>query len=83
MAGTLAVPSPQKLDSGYERIADTTMTVTATAANLRANPSPQGRILTKLPRGTRVTVKNMSASSRWVRVQANGTEGYIDSKLLK
>jgi len=82
-AGTIAVPGMQMPSSGYQTIADTTMTVTATAANLRASPSPQGHILTKLPKGTRVTVKSMSAASRWVRVQANGTDGYIDSKLLK
>jgi uncharacterized protein YgiM (DUF1202 family) len=82
-AGTIAVPSPQVPESGYQTVADIIMTVTATSANLRANPSPQAHILTRLPKGTRVTVKSKSATSRWVRVQANGAEGYIDSKLLK
>jgi uncharacterized protein YgiM (DUF1202 family) len=81
-AGTIAVPAPPVPQSGYQTVADT-MIVTATAANLRADPSPQGRILTQLPKGTRVTVKGSSTSSRWVHVQANGADGYIDSKLLK
>jgi uncharacterized protein YgiM (DUF1202 family) len=83
-AGTIAVPAPQIPESGYQTVQDKTMIVTATAANLRADPSPQGQIVTTVPKNTQVTVKGMSTDNRWVHVQTpSGAEGYIDLRLLK
>src|SRR5262249_23084405 len=81
-AGVLSTPSLQAAGSGYEAIAARMMTVTSTSADVHAKASTQSKILAKLRKGAKVTVKEMTATG-WAHVLVNGTDGYIDGKLLK
>ena len=48
--------------------------------NMRSNPTTSGSILTKLPRGTLVTVH--SEENGWAKVSVNGLDGYISTQYL-
>jgi len=80
-AGVFSTPSLQETGYGYEAVAATMMTVTSTSADVHAQASTQSKILAKLPKGTKVTVKEMTKG--WAHVLVSGKDGYIDGKLLK
>src|SRR5262245_45005310 len=81
-AGMLSTPRLQAAGSGYEAIAVKMMTVISTSADVHAKASAQSKILAKLRKGAKVTVKEMTTTG-WAHVQVNGTDGFIDGKLLK
>ena len=58
------------------------MTVSTESASLRDKPQTAGAIPERLPRRTRVTVKERVASNRWARVAVHIKEGYIDVRQL-
>lgn len=45
--------------------------------NIRAEPNPSARILGKLPFGTRVSALQRTSNSSWVRIDYNGTQGWV------
>lgn len=61
--------------------ADGAATVTASALNMRSNPSTSGSIVTTLPRGTVVLVTDDSQSG-WYKVWYKGYEGYMSASYL-
>jgi uncharacterized protein YgiM (DUF1202 family) len=79
-AGMLKSPS-LTLPSLYQSAAAMEMTVSATTANLRNQPSTKGQILAKLKHGTKVMV--LGTSGTWTHVKVNNQEGYISSPLLR
>jgi uncharacterized protein YgiM (DUF1202 family) len=81
-ATTMWIPSAAQKPT-YLPIAEMEMTVTAQTADLRAHPSPDGKVLGKLTRGTKVTVLETVSSGEWAHVRVNNKEGYIFSKYLK
>jgi hypothetical protein len=73
-AGTIAVPAPQIPESGYQTVQNQTMTVIATEAEVRANPSPDAQVVTKV----------MDTNNGFAHVQTpDGAKGYIDLRSLK
>ena len=80
LAGVLRTPRLQVTGSVYEVVANKIMTVAVNSAAVRAKPSIQSQVLKKLPRGTKVSVKEMTASV-WAHVQVDSTDGYILSTL--
>ncbi|MBL8837475.1 MAG: SH3 domain-containing protein [Alphaproteobacteria bacterium] len=58
-----------------------TATVSATTANLRAQPNNRARVLARLRRGTEVQV--METSGQWTKVMSGSNEGYIFSRSLR
>jgi uncharacterized protein YgiM (DUF1202 family) len=83
-AGILSAP-PLPAASAVLATADVEMTVSNSYgyANLRAKPSTSGKLLDKLPQGTKVTVIETVAGGTWAHVKVGGKEGYIQAKLLK
>lgn len=63
------------------------LTVTVNRANVRACPETSCRILTRLARGTTVTVletvqgQRVNGSARWYKVSVDGQDGYLHSSL--
>lgn len=53
---------------------------TGSSLNLRKSPSTTASILTKLTRGTKVTV--YTESNGWAKIKADGKEGYVSTKYL-
>jgi uncharacterized protein YraI len=45
--------------------------------NIRAEPNASARILGKLPFGTRVSALQRTSNSSWVRIDYNGTQGWV------
>jgi uncharacterized protein YgiM (DUF1202 family) len=81
-AGALSIPNLQAAGSGYEAIAAKMMTVVSTSADVHAKASTQSKIAAKLRKGAKVSVKEMTATG-WAHVLVNGSDGYVDGKLLK
>lgn len=55
--------------------------VTATATlNVRKSPSTSSKILTKMPEGTRRTVRGKSNDGQWYKIIMNGKTGYISKQ---
>jgi uncharacterized protein YgiM (DUF1202 family) len=82
-AATLAAPPAGSIRI-YQAIEEMDMTVQANSANLRDQPADSGKILDRLPRGTKVTVIEKVTNKRdWARVKVGTKEGYINLKLLK
>ena len=57
------------------------MQVTASKVNIRASASSSAAVMAKAWRGNQFAV--LSATSKWVKVQYNGAEGYIEKRYLK
>lgn len=53
-----------------------------TVANIRAGEGTDKDIVGSVPAGTRVTVKETSGASGWVKIEYDGTVGYTSKKLL-
>jgi uncharacterized protein YgiM (DUF1202 family) len=83
-AGVIASPSLPVV-SLAQAVADQEMTVSNSYgyANLRDKPSVSGKLLARLPEGTKVVVIGKVASGTWVHVKAGDKVGYIKSNLLK
>jgi hypothetical protein len=83
-AGTMGTP-PQALQQApaslYQTVADTEMTVTASSANLRQQPSTKAKILMKLTHGTKVQA--VGTSGTWVHVKYKNLDGYVSAHLLR
>ncbi len=79
--------SPPNLPACHlaQTVADQEMTVSNSYgyANLRDKPSTSGKILDKLPEGTKVVVIEKVAGGTWVHVKAGDKIGYIKANLLK
>jgi uncharacterized protein YgiM (DUF1202 family) len=75
----LPAPSAQ----GYQTVADTEMTVSVTNANLRDKPTTYGKVLARVPQGTKVMVTETVAGGKWAHVKVNNLDGYIFIKSLK
>ena len=56
-------------------------TVTATALNLRTEPSMTSRILLQIPRGAQVRVYGQTGD--WSIVEYNGVTGYARSEFIR
>ena len=59
---------------------------TTAALNLRSGPSTKNKILTVLPKGTKVqiiSVVGTTDTARWAKVKAAGKTGYVDRGFLK
>ncbi len=78
-------PSPPPAGSMALSVAEQEMTVSNKYgyANLRQKPSTSGKLLDKLPQGTKVLVIEKVSGGTWVHVKVGGKEGYIQAKLLK
>lgn len=48
--------------------------------NLRAEPSPTGKVLAQIPYGTQLETSQISAT--WSKTTYNGKEGYVMNKFL-
>jgi uncharacterized protein YgiM (DUF1202 family) len=81
-AGTIGVPAPQIPESGYQTVQNQTMIVVATEAEVRANPSPDAQVVTKVPKNTQVTVTDTNNGFAHVQTP-DGAKGYIDLRSLK
>jgi Bacterial SH3 domain len=83
-AGMISPPSLPVV-SLAQAVADQEMTVSNSYgyANLRAKPSTSGKLLGKLPEGTKVIVIEKVAGGAWVHVKAGDKTGYIKANLLK
>jgi uncharacterized protein YgiM (DUF1202 family) len=55
--------------------------VTVSSAEVHLRPNALSQILTTLPKGSKVAVKEMTATG-WAHVDVNGTDGYINGTLL-
>ena len=83
-AGIISPPN-LPVASLAQTVADQEMTVSNSYgyANLRAKPSTSGKLLDKLPEGTKVVVIEKVAGGAWVHVKAGDKTGYIKANLLK
>jgi uncharacterized protein YgiM (DUF1202 family) len=83
-AGMISPPN-LPVASLAQTVADQEMTVSNSYgyANLRAKPSTSGKLLGKLPEGTKVVVIEKVAGGAWVHVKAGDKTGYIKANLLK
>jgi len=86
-SATAGVISPPDLPvaSLAQTVADQEMTVSNSYgyANLRDKPSVSGKLVGKLPQGTKVVVIEKVAGGTWVQVKAGDKIGYIKANLLK
>ncbi|MBL8836540.1 MAG: SH3 domain-containing protein [Alphaproteobacteria bacterium] len=65
----------------FDQVAqNTTATITGRGVRLRAQPSPTGRVLARLARGTRVAV--LARQGDWVNVRAGRRTGYVASQYV-
>ena len=71
------VPDAPVQDIAYARV---TLSSASSRLNLRAAPSTSSAILTKLDDGDIVRV--LAANGSWVRVEAGGRTGYVQSRYL-
>ena len=83
LAGTLSVPKHLPVDQGYVTVADMTMTVVTPNSHVREKPTTKSKLLTTLPKGSKVTVMEKVANGSWVHVRTGNIEGYMAIKLLK
>jgi uncharacterized protein YgiM (DUF1202 family) len=83
-AGIISPPNLSVV-SLAQTVADQEMTVSNSYgyANLRETPSASGKLLGKLPEGTKVVVIEKVAGGTWVHVKAGNKIGYIKANLLK
>lgn len=84
-AAGLISPPNLPVVSLAQTVADQEMTVSNSYgyANLREKPSASGKLLGKLPEGTKVVVIEKVAGGTWVHVKAGDKIGYIKANLLK
>ncbi|MEA2780105.1 MAG: hypothetical protein QOK29_1649 [Rhodospirillaceae bacterium] len=68
---------------GFRTVADMEMTVANEYANLREKPTTSSKLVTKLTKGTKVTVIEKVAGGKWAHVKVNNMEGYVATRLLK
>jgi uncharacterized protein YgiM (DUF1202 family) len=68
---------------GFQTVADMEMTVANEYANLREKPTTSSKLVTKLTKGTKVTVIEKVAGGKWAHVKVNNMEGYVATRLLK
>ncbi|MFS0762127.1 SH3 domain-containing protein [Peribacillus phoenicis] len=78
----LSATKPGTLTKTAVTIKTTTkyVNVSTGSLNMRKSGSDSASIVTKLTRGTQVTV--YSESKGWAKIKANGKEGYVSSKYL-
>jgi len=83
-AGLMATP-PISASRSVLAVADIEMMVSNVYgyANLREKPGTSGKLLDRLPEGTKVIVIEKVSSGSWVHVKVGDKEGYIQAKLLK
>lgn len=74
-------PAPAPAVAAAPAPAARTATVSATTANLRAQPNNRARVLARLRRGAEVQV--LETSGQWTKVQSGANEGYIFSRSLR
>ena len=68
--------------TAFEQVAQNTAgRITGRGVRLRAEPSPTGRILARLARGTRVTI--LARQGDWVQVRAGRRTGYVASQFVQ
>jgi uncharacterized protein YgiM (DUF1202 family) len=77
-AAALSVP-PVAPHAAYRPAAEMELRVVGESANLRERPSPSGRVLAELRRGTKVIVLE-KVSPGWARVRADDAQGYVDTE---
>ncbi len=82
-AGILSAPKSLPVDQGYLPVADMTMTVGTPNSHVRAKPTTKSKLLTTLPKGSKVTVIEKVANGSWVHVRIGNIDGYMAIKLLK
>jgi uncharacterized protein YgiM (DUF1202 family) len=82
-AGTLSTPKNLPITQGYLTIADMTMTVVTQNSHVRAKPTTKSKLLTTLPKGSKVTVIEKVDNGSWVHVRTGNIDGYMATKLLK
>ncbi|GAB6257962.1 SH3 domain-containing protein [Peribacillus sp. N1] len=78
----LSAKKPETLSKTAITIKTTSkyVNVSTGSLNMRKSGSDSARIITKLTRGTQVTV--YSESKGWAKIKANGKEGYVSAKYL-
>jgi uncharacterized protein YgiM (DUF1202 family) len=83
-AGAISPPHLPVVSIG-QIVADQEMTVSNSYgyANLRERPSASGKLLGRLPEGTKVVVIEKIAGGTWVHVKVGDKVGYIKTNLLK
>jgi hypothetical protein len=81
-AATLSTPPAAPVQT-YETVADLVATIGTESAPLRDQPQQSGKILERLPRGTKVTVKEKDPTGKWVRVTVHNMDGYVDIRQVK
>ena len=55
------------------------LVVTGSSVDIRAEPSPQGRIVGKAKKGDRFPAMGPSPDKRWIRVRYKGRDAWITS----
>ncbi len=83
-AGAISMPA-RPAGSILLTVANQEMTVSNSDgySNLRQKPSTSGKLLDRLPEGTKVIVIEKVSGGTWVHVKVGNKEGYIRTKLLK
>jgi uncharacterized protein YgiM (DUF1202 family) len=76
---TLLTP-PAAPVQAFEMVADVAATIATESAPLRDKADLSGKILERLPRGTKVTIKEKDPTGQWLRVTVHGMEGYVDRR---
>ena len=82
-AGILSAPKSLPVDQGYLTVSDMTMTVATSNSHVRAKPTTKSKLLTTLPKGSKVTVLEKVANGSWVHMRTGTIDGYMAVKLLK
>jgi uncharacterized protein YgiM (DUF1202 family) len=67
---------------GPTLLSNPTRVIAANPGEVHSRPTTLSQVLTTVPKGTKVSVKEMTATG-WAHVDVNGTDGYIDSTQLQ
>ncbi|KEO75431.1 DUF3761 domain-containing protein [Anditalea andensis] len=66
----------------FASLAQNTLQFTISNLNLRSTPSPEGNVLTVIPKGYTLTVEKDALSNNWVKIEYDGQVGYVHKKYL-
>jgi len=67
---------------GATLLSNPTRVVIANSAEVRSRPTALSQVLTTLVKGSKVPVKEITATG-WAHVEVNGADGYIDATELQ
>ncbi|CAH0233039.1 Beta-N-acetylglucosaminidase [Peribacillus sp. Bi96] len=76
----LSTTKPGTVTKAAASVKTTTKYVNASTLNMRKSGTASASIITRLSKGTKVTV--YSESKGWAKIKANGKEGYVSTKYL-